>query len=613
MGNDTIINREGGAVIDQDFFNIFNRVLQGDFLGRDSSGAVTAGQNLGSLTIPWGVARINTLVLGGSTLDSSSIISQQNKIISGPTRSTSDFPDFIRAGGGVVPARYTVTGSVTSIEFDVNGEVSSITSDIVKSGLATAATTGNTCLLNDSNYTAQDSSKNAGEDGGFLIVDNMGASVTSKIGSQAAFRNNSTGELFLCRVASSIRLDQVRRGFFIDSNGSPNNRQVLSNNDIFQIMSLGYVFADVDGVTVDTSYLTPVVSGNAPTAPVTGQYWLDGSVNAWKRFNGSVFEIIDRIFIGYIAVDTINCIGSRSEYFRKNYNSTNTCEVDLKNITTMISNSNSFTVSINGKLFESNFKSLEWTVTDFESGVPYTSNRDYYLYVTENGVPQLSDKKPYDLRGQLKGFYHPFESWRCVASVYNASPNAFQMIDRSYFDCDELPIGSVIQLAYDDGTAPKNYIRTNGASLDTVLYSALFRRLQYTWGGSGSNFNLPDDRGVVLRGLDEGSGRDSGRVFGQFQNDAMQRMLGNYNVRSLSGVTTGPMSDNNEQVGDGVFKAGQVTNNSPAVSSAPGRQLNFDNAGGGLIYFPYKTSGTGTGDGETRVKNNTRIFAIKYQ
>lgn len=54
------------------------------------------------------------------------------------------------------------------------------------------------------------------------------------------------------------------------------------------------------------------------------------------------------------------------------------------------------------------------------------------------------------------------------------------------------PIGSVIDFA---GTLiPKGYLDCDGQSYSTTLYPDLFNVINYTWGGSDSNFNVPDLR-----------------------------------------------------------------------------------------------------------------------
>ncbi len=80
-----------------------------------------------------------------------------------------------------------------------------------------------------------------------------------------------------------------------------------------------------------------------------------------------------------------------------------------------------------------------------------------------------------------------------------------------------VPTGSVFYFAR--STAPSGYLTCNGASLSTTTYASLFSIIQYTYGGSGASFNLPDLRGEFIRGWDDGRGVDTGRTFGSAQTD----------------------------------------------------------------------------------------------
>ncbi|MCB0480830.1 MAG: tail fiber protein [Flavobacteriales bacterium] len=71
-----------------------------------------------------------------------------------------------------------------------------------------------------------------------------------------------------------------------------------------------------------------------------------------------------------------------------------------------------------------------------------------------------------------------------------------------------VPAGSIISFAGDTAQVPAGFLLCNGASLATASYSELFSAIGYAWGGSGSNFNLPDLRGRFLRGTNLGAGND---------------------------------------------------------------------------------------------------------
>src|SRR5437868_6729569 len=99
MGSNTLNNRSAGQTILDTFFNDIHTALDGDLIGRNSSGVPTSGQNLGTAAIPWGAIRANSLVLNGSSVDTSKLTSPSNRVISGKKRSTSNQPAFITPNG----------------------------------------------------------------------------------------------------------------------------------------------------------------------------------------------------------------------------------------------------------------------------------------------------------------------------------------------------------------------------------------------------------------------------------------------------------------------------------------------------------------------------------
>ncbi len=80
-----------------------------------------------------------------------------------------------------------------------------------------------------------------------------------------------------------------------------------------------------------------------------------------------------------------------------------------------------------------------------------------------------------------------------------------------------VPPGTIIQ--YAGHNAPAGYLRANGAAVSRTTYAALFAAIGTTHGeGDGSTtFNLPDRRGVFMRGVDDGRGIDPGRALGSIQ------------------------------------------------------------------------------------------------
>ncbi len=69
-----------------------------------------------------------------------------------------------------------------------------------------------------------------------------------------------------------------------------------------------------------------------------------------------------------------------------------------------------------------------------------------------------------------------------------------------------------------------DWMLCNGREISREDYAPLFAAIGETFGkGNGiTTFNLPDCRGVVVRGFDNGRGYDHGRTFGSYQPDQMQ-------------------------------------------------------------------------------------------
>ena len=67
-----------------------------------------------------------------------------------------------------------------------------------------------------------------------------------------------------------------------------------------------------------------------------------------------------------------------------------------------------------------------------------------------------------------------------------------------------LPAGTVIQSAANN--VPSGWLSCDGQSLSVITYAALYNAIGYTYGGSGTNFNLPDMRGRGVIGSGNGSG-----------------------------------------------------------------------------------------------------------
>lgn len=92
--------------------------------------------------------------------------------------------------------------------------------------------------------------------------------------------------------------------------------------------------------------------------------------------------------------------------------------------------------------------------------------------------------------------------------------------------------------AFAANSAPTGWLAADGSAVSRTTYARLFSRIGTIYGaGNGTTtFNLPDGRGVFLRGFDAGRGLDSGRVFGSYQEDSVKTIDLRFYGRQGSGT-----------------------------------------------------------------------------
>ena len=190
-----------------------------------------------------------------------------------------------------------------------------------------------------------------------------------------------------------------------------------------------------------------------------------------------------------------------------------------------------------------------------------------------------------------------------------------------------VPSGAVFCIAV--ATVPSGYLECNGQSVSRTTYAALFAVIGTQYGGSGSNFNVPDLRGEFVRGFDNGRGADSGRQIGSHQNnDNAQHTHTHTHNHSYSGTTsTKSLRGTVQQIAEtfaasgtttGVFsKLGNfVSNNTPTfidATAAGGFAMNADhNHTFSGTTGNQSSSNTGpSGTNESRPRNVAMMYVIK--
>jgi microcystin-dependent protein len=133
---------------------------------------------------------------------------------------------------------------------------------------------------------------------------------------------------------------------------------------------------------------------------------------------------------------------------------------------------------------------------------PSTLGGRIYLYnsCTLNGYTVTALNGSGDIRGGVVlpyGFYCPV-----VFAQGYAVYDSYQSVPAGVIHC------------FAGSLPPAGFLLCDGASISTTTYGQLFAAIGYGYGGSGSNFNIPDTRGRFLAGADNMGGTAANRLTG---------------------------------------------------------------------------------------------------
>lgn len=167
-----------------------------------------------------------------------------------------------------------------------------------------------------------------------------------------------------------------------------------------------------------------------------------------------------------------------------------------------------------------------------------------------------------------------------------------------------VPAGTIITFTM--SVAPAGFLPANGAAISRTAYARLFAVLGtfYGAGDGSSTFNLPDLRGLFVRGWDDGRGLDPGHGLGVFQpgqnashtHDASCGTAGSHS-HAFNYVNT-PTTEDRPGIGAAMHHAG--------VSSAAGNRIQAagDHAHAITVHA--------SGGNESRPMNISFLMCIKY-
>lgn len=149
-------------------------------------------------------------------------------------------------------------------------------------------------------------------------------------------------------------------------------------------------------------------------------------------------------------------------------------------------------------------ESLNYIVLSKHANAPDTLNYWYITTTFYSGVTMAAN------RGQVARQYsggNAVYARNFIAGVWSG----WERLDAG------VDTGAVVYFA--GNTAPRGFIKANGAAVSRTAYAALFAAIGTSYGaGNGSTtFNVPDLRGEFVRGLDDGRNIDTGRGLGSWQ------------------------------------------------------------------------------------------------
>lgn len=455
--------------------------LQGDIVMRDSDGDIVDGAgDVGQPTSgrPDWVHVKTGITIGGQVLETSGYLNEPTALLSGKTKTTSGYPDYLSVTGAVTPGKVTILGASTNLEMSIDGELKTLEVNLQSDTLAAAPATNNTCLVNGTVYIG-DFGKLTGEYGGTVTVDTMGSEITAKIDTVQCFKKGS--EYFLAYVISATSLRPILRGI------GGTTREELADNAVIYIMKAHYIFLDNNLSTVYTTTNCPIYSSVAPTSGmVTGDCYFNLTEKKWYRYSGSTWEALGLIYLGFAVTDGNGyCLVShpadfdilwRDELLSGKISVWGNDKVLLHH---------DFSVNVcSEQVFVPNHTAITIGASTLETGVSETASTWYFLYVDKNGTFKLSDKFP-RIRDKRLGWYHPSEYWRCVFMVYNNASSNFEStktvlpiwdttLTKEIFVCNaniscEVPIGTILfwhKALTGCPSLPDNFVECSGQTLN---------------------------------------------------------------------------------------------------------------------------------------------------
>lgn len=144
----------------------------------------------------------------------------------------------------------------------------------------------------------------------------------------------------------------------------------------------------------------------------------------------------------------------------------------------------------------------------------------FQAHVNQHGIPYKDNETEYQANKSYA--VDPISGivYKCIVTHVNQPVSNPVYWDIAFSPYEAMvPAGSTQMFA--GASAPRGWLIADGRTVSRAQYSALFAVIGTIYGaGNGSTtFNLPDLRGVAVRGLDNGRELDPARTLGSYQGD----------------------------------------------------------------------------------------------
>lgn len=446
MGLGTLITRAASQTILASWFNDIKSALCLDVVPRDANGIPSdSAGSLGTEDYPWNNVRCTSLFVGGNPIDPTLVTSPTYQIKSGK-ENADGYPSFLTPAGTGNGLSCVLSATATPLELIVNNISVTVSADTTFSGLNAAASSNNTCTINDTTIpSSADSSKLRGEyDENIFPIASVGSNITAANGEVQPFLCGS--EVILCQVdTTNSRLIPIFRGW------AGTERGVINHGDTLTILSVSTLLLKNDGATKLGSAYFPESVSTVPAAGTSGKVYYERSSNRWAYDTGSEISY-DYIALGFAVSNSADCLYSQPLDFEKSWQVTENVRFDTTAGGTTVTVRRNSIVNVQGSDIRFTNDIAITQASNMDAGETIAQDKTFYIYVKADGSLVFSSVAPRKYSAFLKGSYHPHKYYRCIGAVAtNAAATTFR--NGLAYNDDCIRSGDLTNIIW-SGTAP---------------------------------------------------------------------------------------------------------------------------------------------------------------